>query len=155
MTFLTNFVKTLKSTYMNLVFAFALNNDNQFESCHFGDSHKYVIYHQNGDNINFFTEIENIFKNGGHGDNKKGKSIIQYLKAQNVNILVSREFGRNIVMVNKHFIPIIISKESPEEVIQILQDKLQWILDEWNSSSSDYKLFKIESNIFRLQNKKD
>jgi predicted Fe-Mo cluster-binding NifX family protein len=140
---------------MDLVFAFALNNDNQFEDCHFGDSHKFAIYHQNGDKIEFSTEVENIYRNGKHGDNQKGNSIIKYLEELNVNILVSREFGRNIVMVNKHFIPVIISKESPEEVIKVLQDKLHWILDEWNSSSSDYKLFRITSSVLKLRIEKE
>jgi predicted Fe-Mo cluster-binding NifX family protein len=140
---------------MDLVFAFALNNDNQFEDCHFGDSHKFAIYHQNGDKIEFSTEVENIYRNGKHGDNQKGNSIIKYLEELNVNILVSREFGRNIILVNKHFIPIIISKESPEEVIKVLQDKLHWILDEWNSSSSDYKLFRITSSVLKLRIEKE
>jgi len=136
---------------MNLIFAFALNNDNQFEAHHFGDSEKFVIYEQKGNKIVYKTELENIYKNGAHGDKNKGKSIIDYLSNHKVNVIVSREFGRNIVLVNKHFIPVVISSEEPKEVIGILQDKIHWILDEWNSSSNDYKLFRIKSSVLKLK----
>ena len=136
---------------MDLVFAFALNNDNQFEACHFGDAHKYAIYTQKGDKIIFREEIENIHRNGSHGDSKKGNAIIKFLVEQDVNALVSKEFGRNITMVNKHFIPIIISKENPEKVVNILQGKLHWIQDEWINSNAEYKLFKIKSSILKLK----
>jgi len=136
---------------MNLVFAFALNNENQFENCHFGDSHKFAIYQQTGDSIELLTEINNKYRGEKHGDNKKGNSIIKYLEGYNVNVLVSREFGKNIIMINKHFIPVIISKESPDDVIKILHGKLHWIIEEWNTSSSDYKLFRIKSSILKLK----
>jgi predicted Fe-Mo cluster-binding NifX family protein len=136
---------------MDLIFAFALNNNNQFETCHFGDSEKFAIYHQEANEIKYKYEIENIYRSGAHGDNKKGNSIIEYLKKHNINTLVSRQFGQNIVMVNKHFIPIIITKESPDEVIKILQKNLHWILDEWNGSSSEFKLFKIKSSVLKLK----
>ena len=103
---------------MDLIFAFALNRDNQFEAAHFGDAEKFAIYEQ---------------------------------KENQVNVIVSREFGKNIIMVNKHFIPVLISKEKPEKVVAILQDKLHWILDEWNSSGSDFKLFNIKSSILKLR----
>ena len=136
---------------MDLIFAFALNDDNQFENCHFGDSKKFSVYQQQNGKITFQYDIENLYRAGAHGDNKKGNSIIGYLKTHQINVIVSRQFGQNIVMVNKHFIPIIISKESPNEVIKILQKNLHWILDEWNSSHSDFKLFKIKSSVLKLK----
>ena len=136
---------------MDLIFAFALNHDNQFEACHFGDAQKYAIYKQEDDKIVFKKEIENIHRKGAHGDPNKGNSIIQFLKQHDVNVIVSREFGKNIIMVNKHFIPVLIAKERPEKVVEILQNKLHWILDEWNSSSADFKLFNIKSSILKLR----
>ncbi len=136
---------------MDLIFAFALNNDNQFEAAHFGDAEKFAIYEQKENQIVFRKDIENIHRKGAHGDPKKGTAIINFLKENQVNVIVSREFGRNIIMVNKHFIPVLIAKEKPEKVVAILQDKLHWILDEWNSSSSDFKLFNIKSSILKLR----
>lgn len=136
---------------MDLIFAFALNNDNQFEASHFGDAHKYAIYKQIDDQIVFIKEIENIHRKGAHGDSNKGNSIIKFLEEHNVNVVVSREFGKNIIMVNKHFIPILISSEQPDKVVEVLQNKLHWILDEWNGSSSDFKLFKIKSSVLKFR----
>ena len=136
---------------MDLIFAFALNNTNQFEACHFGDAHKYAIYKQKDGKIVQRGELENIHRNGSHGDSKKGNAIIKFLVEQGVNVIVSKEFGRNINMVNKHFIPIIISTEDPENVVDILQNKLHWIQDEWNSTTADFKLFKIKSSVLKLK----
>ena len=41
---------------MNLCFAFAVNETNQFDKKHFGDADKYVIYKQDGDEIKLFSE---------------------------------------------------------------------------------------------------
>jgi len=136
---------------MDLIFAFALNDDNQFEASHFGDAKKYAIYKQENDKIIFKKEVENIYRKGAHGDSNKGNSIIQFLKQYDVNVIVSREFGKNIILVNKHFIPVLISKEQPEKIVEILQNKLHWILDEWNSSSADFKLFNINSSVLKLR----
>jgi len=136
---------------MDLTFAFALNDDNQFEASHFGDAQKYAIYKQESDKIVFKMDIENVYRKGAHGDPNKGNSIIQFLQQYDVNVIVSREFGKNIILVNKHFIPVLISKEQPEKVVEILQHKLHWILDEWNSSSADFKLFNINSSVLKLK----
>ena len=136
---------------MDLIFAFALNHDNQFEAAHFGDAEKFAIYEQKQNQLVFRKDMENIHRKGAHGDPNKGKAIINFLKENKVNVIVSREFGKNIVLVNKHFIPVLISKEEPEKVVEILQSKLYWILDEWNSSSSDFKLFNIKSSILKLR----
>jgi len=135
---------------MKLRFAFALNKNNQFENSHFGDAYKFAIYEQQHDKLVYKGEVENIYRKAAHGDKKKGSSITKFLIEQGINVIVSREFGVNIKMVNKHFIPIIISSEQPKEVIDILQDKIHWIIDERNNSSENYKLFKIKSSILKL-----
>ena len=138
---------------MNLCFAFAVNEANQFEKKHFGDADKYLIYKQDDNQIKLFSEEINIFKSLDeeieHGSKKKGEAIIQFLKERNVNVLVSRQFGKNINIVNNHFIPIKISVEQPDEVLKILGKHLYWIDDEWNNNSSNYSLFTIKSGVLR------
>ena len=119
---------------MNLKFALAVNNNNQFEKKHFGDADKYLIYQQEDDKlVSFFEEI-NHFKTLDekveHGSKRKGNAIIEFLKERGVNVLVSRQFGKNIKLVNEHFIPVIISSEQPDEVISILTKHIYWIMDE-------------------------
>jgi len=41
---------------MNLRFAFAVNNDNQFEKKHFGDADKYMIYQEESGKIVLSSE---------------------------------------------------------------------------------------------------
>lgn len=138
---------------MNLRFAFAVNNNNQFEKKHFGDADKYIIYQQESDKIVLSSEEPNRFKlldeEIEHGSRKKGNAIIGFLKGKEVNILVSKQFGRNIKMVNEHFIPVKISLEKPEEVIKVLTRHLHWIKDEWDSNKSNFKLFTIKSGILK------
>ncbi|MCD4695077.1 MAG: hypothetical protein K8S16_02455, partial [Bacteroidales bacterium] len=102
---------------MDLRFAFAVNSENQFEKKHFGDADKYLIYHQESDKLVLSSEEPNRFKlldeEAEHGSRKKGKAIIEFLKGKNVNVLVSRQFGKNIRMINEHFIPVKISSEKP------------------------------------------
>ena len=144
---------------MNLRFAFAVNNDNQFEKKHFGDADKYLIYQEELEKIVLSSEELNRFKlldeEVEHGSRKKGKAIIEFLKGKNVNVLVSRQFGKNIKMINVHFIPVIISFEKPDEVIQILSRHIHWIKDEWEHKESNFKLFTIKSGILKssIENK--
>ena len=138
---------------MNLRFAFAVNNANEFEKKHFGDADKYLIYEQGSDEIILLSEEKNAFKmldeEVEHGSKKKGGAIIEFLKGKGVNVLVSRQFGRNIRMINKHFIPVKILLEQPDEVISVLDKHLHWIKSEWEKTSSDYKLFTINSGVLK------
>ncbi|MBU0581418.1 MAG: hypothetical protein KKA19_09610, partial [Candidatus Margulisbacteria bacterium] len=60
---------------MDLCFAFAVSEDNQFEKKHFGDADKYIIYKQDGNEIKLFSDEINIFKSLDeeieHGSKKK------------------------------------------------------------------------------------
>jgi len=139
---------------MNLRFAFAVNSDNQFEKKHFGDADKYIIYQEESDKLVLSSDESNQFKlldeEAEHGSRKKGKAIIEFLKGKNVNVLVSRQFGKNIKMINAHFIPVIISSEKPDEVIQVLTRHIHWIKDEWeHNKKSNFKLFTIKSGILK------
>ena len=125
---------------------------------HFGDADKYLIYKQESDKIVLSSEEPNRFKlldeEVEHGSRKKGKAIIESLKKNGVNVLVSRQFGKNIKMINEHFIPVIISSENPDEVVQILTRHLHWIKDEWKHKKSNFNLFTIKSGILKTSVKK-
>jgi predicted Fe-Mo cluster-binding NifX family protein len=143
---------------MNLCFAFAVSENNQFEKKHFGDADKYLIYKQDGDEIKLFSEEINKFKlldeEIEHGSKKKGEAIIQFLKERNVNVLVSRQFGKNINRVNNHFIPVKISVDRPDDILDVLVKNLHWIEDELNNNTNEYKLFIIKSGILKMPVKK-
>ena len=143
---------------MNLKFALAVNNNNQFEKKHFGDADKYLIYQQEPGKIVFLSEEINSFKmldeKVEHGSKRKGNAIIDFLKERSVNVLVSRQFGKNIKFVNEYFIPVIVSSEQQQEVIQILNRHIHWIEDECKKNSSNFKLFTIKSGVLKSSIKK-
>ena len=67
---------------MEIIVAFALNNENQFEKKHFGDADKYNIYTLRDDECFLISEEPNAFKdldeNHVHGSRKKVKSIVNH-----------------------------------------------------------------------------
>ncbi|MBN1251630.1 MAG: NifB/NifX family molybdenum-iron cluster-binding protein [Bacteroidales bacterium] len=143
---------------MELIFAFALNNENIFGKKHFGDAEKFLIYKVNNDEIILYEEAENPFINFNeeqeHGSKLKAKAIIKFLKEKNVNVLVSRQFGRNIKRINSYFIPIIIYSDETNDAIQAINKHLHWIKDELKNSSGEYNLFTIKSGILKSKIKK-
>lgn len=143
---------------MNLKLALAVSNNNQFEKKHFGDADKYQIYQQKNEKLVLLSEEDNQFKmldeEKEHGSKSKGNTIIEFLKDKGVNVLVSRQFGRNIKLINEHFIPVIISSEQPGNVLQILTRHIHWIKDEWEENKSNFKLFTIKSGILKSAIKK-
>ena len=143
---------------MEIKFAFAVNNINQFEKNHFGDSEKFLIYEASSGSLDYSSEELNIFRNMDetkqHGLKKKGLAIIDFLKDKGVKVLVSMQFGKNIQIINEHFVPVIIYADEPEEVIGTLNHHMHWISDELESTSSNYKLFSIKSGILKTVVKK-
>ena len=138
---------------MNLRFALAVNKENQFVKKHFGDADKYIIYELRDERLEQISEEINQFRSLDekhiHGSVKKGNAIIDFLKGKGVNVLVSMRFGKNIKMINEHFVPVQISMKHPGEVINIINRHLYWILDEWVNNESNYKLFTIKSGILK------
>ena len=144
---------------MRITFAFALNNDGIFEKRHFGDTDKFAIYTFNKYELSFVEELPNSFKTMDeiqeHGSKKKGNAIISFLKEKGVSILVSKQFGKNIKMVNQHFIPVIIAEDKPEQVLEILQKQMDWFKDELKNRETNYMLFYIKNGILKMHVKKD
>ena len=138
---------------MKLRFAFAVNNENKFQKMHFGDADKYLIYTlEAGNMILSSEEINNnklIDEEHEHGSKRKGKAIIRFLKEKDINVLVSMQCGKNIRLVNEHFIPVKISLEQLDEIIDGLIKHQHWIMDEWEHNTSGYKLFTIKSGILK------
>ena len=99
----------------NIFLAFAVGHSETFESCHFGDADKFLIYEWNSSTLTYKSELINSAKDldidHEHGSKKKGNAIIDLLQRNEVKILVSKQFGKNIQMVNRFFIPVVIANE--------------------------------------------
>ena len=138
---------------MKLRFAFAVNQENQFQKKHFGDAHQYLIYALESGKMSLISAEINKFRlldeKVEHGSVRKGNSIIEFLKRKNVNVLVSTQFGKNIKLVNRYFIPVKVPLKEPEEVLSILAKHAHWFEDEWKNNPSEFKLFTISSGILK------
>jgi predicted Fe-Mo cluster-binding NifX family protein len=140
-------------------FAYAVNLANRFEVNHFGDADKYLIYEWTDGELIFIKEETNSFKNFDDvqlsGLSIKGMACINLLEKDGVNVLVSRQFGKNIQTVNKLFIPVIVNSETTDEVVSILKKHIRWIEDELTNKTLEYKLFTIRNGILKTIIKKD
>jgi predicted Fe-Mo cluster-binding NifX family protein len=139
---------------MKITFAFALNNHGFFEKKHFGESDKFALYSFKKNKLTFLEELPNTFQKLEeeeiHASQKKGKEISDFLKEKEVKVLVSKQFGKNLKMVNQHFIPVIISEENPEEVTKILERNINWIQDELKNRKTDFMLFRIKTGVLKM-----
>lgn len=138
---------------MNLRFAFALNTKNQFEKDFFGNADKFMIYELVSGKLEKVFEIENEFKdettdNTGINE-QKAENITKKLIAEDIKVIVSKQFGENIKLVNEYFIPIKIFSDLPDDAIQAINSHVHWIEDELGNFSSEYKLFIIKSGILK------
>ncbi len=144
-----------KEVPKNIRFAFAVSHAKAFESCHFGDADMYLIFEWNGEKIAFKNDLKNPYKNmdesQGHGSPKKGKAIIDLLKENDIQVMVSKQFGKNITLVNRFFIPIIIDKETIEDALNVLSQHLNWIKDELEHNVHAYKLFMLKKGILKVK----
>jgi predicted Fe-Mo cluster-binding NifX family protein len=140
-------------------FAFAVNQHYAFEPQNFGNAEKFLIYEWVNNEFFFLKEEANRFKNldDDHksGSERKGKVIIDFLKSLQINVLVSIKFGRNIQMVNRNFIPVIVFSETPDEVKLALKKHIKWIEDELNNNPEEFKLFTINKGILKTAIKQD
>ena len=143
---------------MGLKFAFAVNSKGVFEKKHFGDLKQFLIYEVVDNKLVYKNTLLNEYRRFDeeqeHGSKKKAKAIINYLKENDVSVMVSMQFGKNIKRVNEHFIPIIIYSEDVQEAIEVVNKHMYWILDEWNDKPIEYKLFTIKSGILKSVIKK-
>jgi len=139
---------------MSLKYAFAVNPDNILVDSHFGDSDKFLIYeHSKNSGLTLKGEEFNIFKSFDeeqeHGSKKKAEAIVGLLKEKGVKVLISKQFGKNIIRMNKHFIPIIVSDNLVSELLESLIPHLNIITDEWTNRTPDFKFFSLKSGIFK------
>jgi predicted Fe-Mo cluster-binding NifX family protein len=143
----------------SIQFAFAVNHSGLFEPKHFSNAEKYLIYEWTDNDFKFIKEEINKFSDFDEtildGLSNKGMACVNVLEKSDVKILVSRQFGQNIHMVSKLFIPVIVNSETPDEVISILRKHIRWIENELNSNPDEFMLFSISKGILKRKIRKD
>ncbi len=135
-------------------FALAVNREGRFEKQHFGDADRFLVYEWDDPNWFFLHEKPNIFKeeeeNPVHGLPEKGRNIMEYLEKSGVNVLVSTRFGRNIRLVHRKFIPVIVNPTDPGKVMHLIGKHMRWIQDELSCRPGKFRLFKLRKGILKI-----
>ena len=138
---------------MEIKIALALNQNEFFDNRYFGEAEMFVVFRFNGEKFLREETLQNPYKaisgKTNHEIKIKGEGIVDFLRKKNVSVIISTQFGRNIRMVNKYFIPVIVSGEEPERVINLLLKYLHWIKDEIQNKPDRYKLFTINKGILK------
>lgn len=139
-------------------FAFAVNKLNEFVSQDFCNADRFLIYEWVNNEFIFLKDEANRLKNPDDDhvniSDGKVKTIIDFLKSMDINVLVSIRFGRNIQMVNSSFIPVIVSSETPEEVKIAVKKHIKWVEDELKNRPREFNLFTIKKGIMKTAIKK-
>ena len=100
--------------------AIAINENNEIQQDHFGEAYQFKIYDLNTNAVITLETIDNPMRNfdkNTHGNAKKGQQIVQLLKENKVDAVISKEFGKNIKIINQNFVPIITKKSMIKETL--------------------------------------
>ncbi len=112
--------RTMNLQKKGLVIAIATDDDKYYINRHFGDAERYLIYRLTDTNCEYLKKIENTTEEESdkiHADPVKAGSIAKILKAEGVQVLVSKAFGPNIKRVIKKFACVLVREK---------QIKLSW-----------------------------
>lgn len=130
---------------MKIRLALAVNQAEVFEYKYFGEAEKFLIYEWEASQLLYQQAINNPLIQTGMERHypEKVEQLIVVLKEQGINVLVSRQFGENIRMINDLFIPVQVGTSTQEESLSILKKKMKWIEEELLQNAGNYKLFKL------------
>lgn len=116
-----------------MIFAFATDDKENLMSRHFGDANFYAIYEITSDSVKFVKLIENTVDEEEeiHADPKKAGGIAKLLKAEKVEVSVSKVFGPNIKRIIKKFLCIISTELEIEKLFPMIQKNFAKIEEEY------------------------
>jgi ubiquinone/menaquinone biosynthesis C-methylase UbiE/predicted Fe-Mo cluster-binding NifX family protein len=99
--------------------AFAVNEEMQLPDSHFGDASHFDIYQWENNTLKHIETIPNKPQKDNvphqHGDAEKGEAIVDLLQQHHVNVIVAKQFGKNMMRVKKHFLPVLVDSSNLED----------------------------------------
>lgn len=113
-----------------MIIAVATDDGNNTMERHFGDAELYNIYELIDGKFEMIDQISNTTEEEeGHADPVKAKGIVELLIEKNVEVGVTKVFGPNIKRIKKHIVPVLISKDTIKESLEIILSSLDIIKD--------------------------
>ena len=138
----------------SLRFAFAVSQGHTFEKKYFGEGEQFLIYEYREGELMLVDEYRNPFLQAGeeypNGSPRKGDAIIGFLRELGIDVLVARQFGRNLHRVRAFFIPVIISTTCIGEVTEVLLKHISWLQEEKERTAGQYGLYHIDLGILKI-----
>ncbi len=113
----------------SLIFAFGTDDGLSFTNRHFGDSSRFDIYEISNQDVKYVKHIDNNSEEEEdvHADPTKAKSIATILKKEQVQAVVSKQFGPNILRIKKKFVCIKSLSQTIEEIQNLIKDNFDLI----------------------------
>ncbi len=122
--------------------AFAVNEERELPDSHFGDASYFDIYQWENNALTHIETIPNTQHDDKvphqHGNAEKGETIVDLLQQHHVDVLVSKQFGKNMMRVKKHFLPVLIDSVNLEESKHKVTSNITTILEHFNSDSDEH-----------------
>ena len=120
-----------------IIIACATDDRKKFTDKHFGDANHYLIYKMDDKHYEYIKEINNTAgEERFHGDPAKAKNISEILSKENVQIILSKRFGPNIIRMKKFFVTVLVKTEEIEEGLNIAIENFDRIINEWNKGEN-------------------
>ncbi len=114
-----------------MIIAVATDDGKKTIERHFGDAEYYNIYELVNGKFQLIDQVVNTTEEEEmHADPVKAKGIVELLVEKNVEVGITKVFGPNIKRVKKHFVPVLVSKETIEESLEIVLNSLDIIEEE-------------------------
>ena len=119
---------------MELLIAFGTDDGEHFNNDHFGMAKYFYVYRFSDNREELVERRENVKFEGDeamkHGDPEKAKSTSSVLK--NVNVIVGRKFGPNLIRLLGKFVCVVVRTDSLTKAIKAVHNNMDRIVEERN-----------------------
>jgi predicted Fe-Mo cluster-binding NifX family protein len=113
--------------------ALATDDGATFMDRHFGDAKYFDIYDIDNSSQSKVKRIDNTIEEDEsiHADPRKAGGITGILKAEGVQVVISKVFGPNIMRIKKHFVCVRMDDATVDEALRRLSEHGEAIRQEW------------------------
>lgn len=78
--------------------------------------------------------------------------LIEFLKKNEIDLLVARNFSIKLKMQCKYFVPVIIDKQiTIEQICMLIQKNIRWLIDELALNKKENMVFNITKGIYKYK----
>jgi len=114
-----------------IIIACATDNEEHFPDKHSGEATFFMIYKIDGIKAEFITRVENTSpEERMHGDPQKAKGVVGLLMEKDVDVIVSKQYGKNLTRIKNKVVPVIIKTDKIEDGIGLCNKNIDRLRNE-------------------------